>query len=176
MIERNERVKALMVAVMLVVLVLSVVPLILKGMIQQNEDLEKYNQEEKVEYIKMFGTRNKDYKDQTQEDLIQIILEFSDDDLKESNIAVMNYLSNVNGKLLSINGKSVSKNTINPVVGGVYGEKTGFGLGLGLTNDTDVTTKNVYVLLVPKDAKFADNLQERMDRYFKYRDKKNIFL
>ncbi len=58
-----------------------------------------------------------------------------------------------------------------PVVCGLYVQKGGVGLGLGFSPGIDVTTKNVYVLLVPKDAKFADNLQERMDRYLKYKDR-----
>ncbi|MBS6535857.1 hypothetical protein [Peptoniphilus harei] len=137
--------------------------------VRGSEDLAKYNETEKTEYTKIFATRNKDYKDQTQEDSIQIILEFSEDNSKDANVAVMNYLSNVNGKLLSINGKSVSKDTLNPVVGGMYGKKSGLGLGVGLTPGTDVKTKNVYLVLVPKDAKFSDDLQERMDRYLKYK-------
>lgn len=53
----------------------------------------------------------------------------------------------------------------------MYGQKGGLGLGIGFTPGTDVKTKNVYMVLVPKDAKFADNLQERMDRYLKYKDR-----
>lgn len=159
---------ARMVTLIMVLLAFGV--LIAKVMTKEYVDFKKYDQNEKVEYTKMFGTRNKDYKDQTQEDSTQIILEFSDDNSKDANLAVMNYLSNVNGKLLSINGKSVSKNTLNPVVGGMYGKETGLGLGLGFTNGTDITTKNIYVILVPKDAKFADNLQEKMDKYLKYKD------
>lgn len=155
--------------VVLIVFILSVSALIAKVITQEYEDFTKYKQEEQTEYTKMFATINKNYKDQTQEDSVQVILEFSNDDSKDANLAVMNYLSNVNGKLLSINGKSVSKNTLNPVFGGMYGGKSGFGLGLGLTPGTDVTTKNVYIILVPKDAKFADDLQERMDRYLKYK-------
>lgn len=155
----------------LAMVILSFSVLFVLKMFQGVQDFAKFKQEEQAEYTKMFATRNKDYKDQTQEDSTQIILEFSDDNSKDANLAVMNYLSNVNGKLLSINGKSVSKNTLNPVVGGMYGEKSGFGLGIGLTPGSEVTTKNVYVLLVPKDAKFSDNLQERMDRFLKYKDK-----
>lgn len=158
---------ARMVTLIMVLLAFGV--LIAKVMTKEYVDFKKYDQNEKVEYTKMFATRNKDYKDQTQEDSAQIILEFSEDNSKDANLAVMNYLSNVNGKLLSINGKSVSKNTLNPVVGGMYGEKSGLGLGVGLTPGIDVKTKNVYVVLVPKDAKFADDLQEIMDRYLKYK-------
>lgn len=155
--------------VTLIMVLLAFGALIAKVMTKEYVDFKKYDQNEKVEYTKMFATRNKDYKDQTQEDSTQIILEFSDDNSKDANVAVMNYLSNVGGKLLSINGKSISKDTLNPVIGGMYGGKSGFGLGLGLTTGTDVTTKNVYIILIPKDAKFADDLQERMDRYLKYK-------
>lgn len=155
----------------LAMVILSLRVLFVLKMFQGVQDFSKFKQEEQAEYTKMFATRNKDYKDQTQEDSTQIILEFSDDNSKDANLAVMNYLSNVNGKLLSINGKSVSKNALNPVIGGMYGKKSGFGLGIGLTPGSEVTTKNVYVILVPKDAKFSDNLQKRMDRFLKYKDK-----
>lgn len=141
----------------------------LKGMVERSEDLANYEQNEKIEDIKMFATRNKDYEDQTSKDSIQIILEFDERDSKDANIAVMNYLSNVNGKLLSVNGKNVMENTLTPVVGGMYGSNTGLGLGLGFTTGTDVTNKSVLVVLVPKDDKFADNLQERIDQYLKYK-------
>lgn len=147
------------------VFLLTLSAFITRLIVQESQDFAKYNEIEKAEYTKIFATRNKDYKDQTQEDSTQIILEFSEDNSKDANLAVMNYLSNVNGKLLSINGKSVSKDTLNPVIGGMYGGKSGLGLGVGLTPGTDVKTKNVYVVLVPKDAKFADDLQDRMDKY-----------
>lgn len=166
----QEQGRALMVVVMLIVFLLSLSVLGAKLIFQGAQDFEKYKQEEKVENEKIFATRNKDYKDLTQEDSTQIILEFSEYNSKDANLAVMNYLSNVNGKLLSINGKSVSKSTLNPVIGGMYGGKNGLGLGVGFTPGTDVSTKNIYVLLVPKDAKFADDLQERMDKYLKYKD------
>lgn len=167
----QEQGRALMVVVMLIVFGLSVGVLGAKLIFQGVQDFEKYKQEEKVENEKIFATRNKDYKDLTQEDSTQIILEFSEYNSKDANLAVMNYISNINGKLLSINGKSIPKSTLKPVVGGMYGQKGGLGLGLGFSSGIDVTTKNVYVLLVPKDAKFADNLQERMDRYLKYKDR-----
>lgn len=167
----QEQGRALMVVVMLIVFGLSVGVLGAKLIFQGVQDFEKYKQEEKVENEKIFATRNKDYKDLTQEDSTQIILEFSEYNSKDANLAVMNYISNINGKLLSINGKSIPKSTLKPVVGGMYGQKGGLGLGLGFSPGIDVTTKNVYVLLVPKDAKFADNLQERMDRYLKYKDR-----
>ena len=165
----QEQGKALMVVVMSIIFVIAVSVLCAQIFFQASQDLAKYNKTEKSEYTKMFATRNKDYKDQTKEDSIQVILEFSEDNSKDANLAIMNYLSNVNGKLLSINGKSVSKNTLNPVVGGMYGAKNGLGLGIGFAPGTDTSTKNVYVILVPKDAKFADDLQERMDRYLKYK-------
>lgn len=167
----QEQGRALMVVVMLIVFGLSVGVLGAKLIFQGVQDFEKYKQEEKVENEKIFATRNKDYKDLTQEDLTQIILEFSEYNSKDANLAVMNYISNINGKLLSINGKNIPKSTLKPVVGGMYGQKGGLGLGLGFSPGIDVTTKNVYVLLVPKDAKFADGLQERMDRYLKYKDR-----
>lgn len=127
----QEQGRPLIVAVMLILMGVLVCTLTAETIFRSSQDLAKYNETEKAEYTKMFATRNKDYKDQTKEDSIQVILEFSEDNSKDANLAVMNYLSNVNGKLLSINGKSVSKNTLNPVVGGMYGAKNGLGLGIG---------------------------------------------
>lgn len=165
----QEQGRPLIVAVMLILMGILVCTLTAETIFRSSQDLAKYNETEKAEYTKMFAIRNKDYKDQTEEDSVQVILEFSEDNSKDANLAVMNYLSNVNGKLLSINGKSVSKNTLNPVIGGMYGAKNGLGLGVGFAPGTDISTKSIYTLLVPKDAKFVDDLQERMDRYLKYK-------
>lgn len=105
----QEQGRALMVVVMLIVFGLSVGVLGAKLIFHGVQDFEKYKQEEKVENEKIFATRNKDYKDLTQEDSTQIILEFSEYNSKDANLAVMNYISNINGKLLSINGKAFLK-------------------------------------------------------------------
>lgn len=122
--------------------------------------VQKYLEED----VQMFAKANSDYKDETAENSRQIILEFSDSYSKKANTAVMNYLSNVNGKLDSVNGVTNVHNTINPVLVGVNGS----GIGVGVTAGVSASSKNQYVITVPNGAKFSDDLQDRLDRYFKY--------
>lgn len=86
----QEQGKALMVVVMSIIFVIAVSVLCAQIFFQASQDLAKYNKTEKSEYTKMFATRNKDYKDQTKEDSIQVILEFSEDNSKDANLAIMN--------------------------------------------------------------------------------------
>lgn len=105
----QEQGRPLIVAVMLILMGILVCTLTAETIFRSSQDLAKYNETEKAEYTKMFATRNKDYKDQTKEDSVQVILEFSEYNSKDANLAVMNYLSNVNGRLLAINGKEFLK-------------------------------------------------------------------
>lgn len=128
----------------------------------------EYEKKYMAEDIQMFETQNSKYKDNTGSDSIQVVLEFDEDKSKEANIAVSNYLSNVNGKIISVNGQSTLSNTINPMIGGVYGPNGG-GVAMGYSPGVESSNKTVYQILIPKGAKFSDNIQERIDRYLKYK-------
>lgn len=128
----------------------------------------EYEKKYKAEDIQMFETQNPKYKDNTGSDSIQVILEFDERESKEANIAISNYLSNVNGKIISVNGQNTLSNTINPIIGGVYGPSGG-GVVMGYSPGVESSNKTVYQILIPKGAKFSDNIQERIDRYLKYK-------
>lgn len=133
---------------------------------------EVYVQKYLEEDVQMFAKVNNDYKDETAENSRQIILEFPDYYSKKANVAIMNYISNVNGKLDSVNGVANMHNTINPMLVGVPGS----GIGVGATTGVSVSSKSQYIITVPNGAKFSDDLQNRIDRYFKYYDYVEIFL
>lgn len=136
---------------------------------KEYKNIDEYNKNYRKEDEEIFGSSNEDYKDMTAKDSKEIILEFDEKYSKEANLAIMNYISNVNGKLKEVNGKTVVKNTLSPVVGGVY-NTNGLGIGTGVASSVKGENKNIYLILVPKDAKFSDKLQERLDRYIKYKD------
>lgn len=101
---------------------------------------KKYNEKYKKEDDKIFGTYNKDYKKIVDENSRTIVLEADTSNTKIVSVAVANYISNVGGELVSINSFRTST----------------------------YISKSRYVILVPVDAKFADNLQERLDNYLRY--------
>ena len=86
---------------------------------------------------------------------------------KRANVAIVNYLSNVGGELVSVNDITTSKSTINPVFGASPSED-GLNMGVGFVGGSKIDSKSQYTVLVPVDAKLADNLQERLDKYLWY--------
>lgn len=113
----------------------------------------------------LFGTYNKDYKDLTDEDSVQLIVEFDEKYVEQANRAIVNYLSNVGGKIVKINGKQVSKDTLNLVFGAGTRLDGNIGVGAGLMPGQKIETKNQYLISVPKDAQYADELQKKLDDY-----------
>lgn len=54
----------------------------------------------------LFENYNKDYKDLTDKDLVQLIIEFDEKCVEQVNRAIVNYLSNVGGKIdIEVNRK-----------------------------------------------------------------------
>lgn len=100
----------------------------------------EYNKKYKSEDDKIFGTYNKDYKKIVDENFRQIVLEVDPYRTKNVNVAVTNYISNVGGELVSINSFRIDRHM----------------------------DKVQYVISVPIDAKFADNLQERLEMYLRF--------
>lgn len=133
------------------------------GCVGADDYKEKYKEEDD----KIFGTYNKDYKKDVDENSRLIILEVDESNAKRANVAIINYISNVGGEFVSVNGLQSSKNTINPVFGLVPGED-GPKMGVGFVSGSKADRKNQYTILVPVEAKFADNLQERLDKYLWY--------
>lgn len=129
--------------------------------------VDKYKEKYKEEDDKIFGTYNKDYKKNVDEDSRLIILEVDSTDAKRANVAIINYISNVGGEFVSVNALQSSKGTINPVFGFVPGED-GPKMSVGFVGGSRADSKSQYTISVPVDAKFADNLQERLDKYLYY--------
>lgn len=133
------------------------------GCIVEKEYKEKYKEEDD----KIFGTYNKDYVKKVDENSRLIILEVESFHAKRANVAIVNYLSNVGGELVSVNDITTSKSTINPVFGASPSED-GLNMGVGFVGGSKIDSKSQYTVLVPVDAKLADNLQERLDKYLWY--------
>lgn len=128
---------------------------------------KEYKEKYKNEDDKIFGTYNKDYKKIVDENFRQIILDIDSSDAKKANVAIVNYISNVGGELISVNGFQTSHNTITPVFGSVP-SGSGVSMGMGFVPSTRTDNKIQYILSVPVDAMFADNLQKRLDQYMWY--------
>lgn len=133
------------------------------GCIVEKEYKEKYKEEDD----KIFGTYNKNYVKKVDENSRLIILEVESFHSKRANAAIVNYLSNVGGELVSVNDITTSKSTIKPVFGASPSED-GLNMGVGFVGGSKIDSKGQYTVLVPVDAKLADNLQERLDKYLWY--------
>lgn len=113
-----------------------------------------------TELDEIFGQYNDNYTDKVGDgkDARVLVLEANNNHTKKANEAIVNYLTNVGGKLVSINEKKftekesslkamtiISGNLVVPMVG---------------QDDYEVDkSKNTYVIMIPKDAQFADELQ-----------------
>lgn len=129
-----------------------------------NDYIKEYAEEDKS----LFGTYNEECKDLTDNNSRTIILEVDEKNMENANKAVVNYASNVNGRLVSVNNTTIPKSTFNSVV--VFGPNSSgnISMGTGVTTGTKISSKNQYVIAVPTKAKLADNLQERLNQYLEY--------
>lgn len=125
---------------------------------------ENYLEEDKT----LFVEYNKEYKDKTNENSRKIILEVKEKDADNANKAIVNYVSNVGGRLVSINNIAIPKNTFRSVVTMNISSSGSITPGIGTASGTKISSKNQYVLAVPNNAKLADDLQERLNQYLKY--------
>ena len=129
--------------------------------------LEGYKEKYKEEDYKIFGTYNKNYEKKVDDNSGLIILEIDSSEAEIANVAIVNYISNVGGELVSLNDLQISNSSIKP---GFIATLSGEGpkLGLGLLGGQKIDNKIRYTLSVPANAKFIDNLQERLNRYLWY--------
>lgn len=115
---------------------------------------EQFLEEDKA----IFETYNEEYENKTDKDSRRIVVEVNEENVKLANNAIENYISNVNGQLVSLNGKSIIEKAWIPLFGTIV----------------DVEKNNVYIIAVPKKAKFSYNLQDRLDKYLKYKKPKQV--
>lgn len=107
----------------------------------------------------LFGKYNNDYEPKVEDEKDGILVTVTLDNKyygKKGNQAIINYLSNVGGKLLSLNG--VNFENVNKMVAS----------GAISVASFIKERENVFNLLVPKDAPAVDNLQERIELYARY--------
>lgn len=102
---------------------------------------ERWEREHNAPEREIFRKRSENFVDKADENALDIIIEIPTQQLKKAHTGITNYLSNVGGKI----------------------DKTEDG--------TDFThgTK-LYYLKVPQGARFAENLEEELDKYLCYDD------
>ena len=144
-------------------------------MIKSGEWAEKEKKREnqftssQAELNEIFGEYNDNYTDKVVDgkDARVLVLEANNNHTKKANEAIVNYLTNVGGKLVSINEKKFTENG---------SSSRAMPLVLGnivvpiLTEETEEVdkSKNTYVIMIPKNAQFADELQEKLDLYVEF--------
>ena len=118
------------------------------------EKQEKANYEKLYsDNIELFENYNKDSISIGNEDeYIIVSIKVDQVNIQKSDVAIRNYLSNVNGELLLEKELTGSR-----IVGILSGP---------------VETNIIYVVKLPKDAKLADSLQKSLDEYLKYLNNK----
>lgn len=99
--------------------------------------------------IELFENYNK-YNESTNNEGEYVIVSIKVDqaNIQKADVAIINYLSNINGELLS------EKEIVDSSLAGI------------LVGPVD--TSIIYVVKLPKEAKLADNLQKSLDEYLKY--------
>lgn len=116
----------------------------------------------------LFGKYNNDYKPKvtSEEDGRLVVVDIDAQKYDgRGNKALVNYISNVGGKLLSVNGVDVqgSRGAMMPFA--IPGTS---GMGMIRMGRREEKKRNVFVILVPKDAPAVENLEERIRLYSKY--------
>lgn len=128
---------------------------VIRNEIEGGAKFDKTKEEDEV----LFGKYNNDYKPEVQNEEDGILVTVTLDNKyygEKGNQAIINYLSNTGGKLLSLNGVNVEN--VNKVVA------SGAISVVSLVKERE----NVFNLLVPRDAPAVENLQERIELYTRY--------
>lgn len=124
--------------------------------------------ETKIENEALFGKYNENYEPKVtnEEDGRLVVVDIDAQKYGgRGNKALVNYISNVGGKLLSVNGVDIEgdRGTMIPIA--IPGTS---GMGMMRIGREEEKKRNVFVILVPKDAPAANNLEERIRLYAKY--------
>lgn len=123
--------------------------------IEGSRKFDKTKEEDEV----LFGKYNNDYEPKVTNEEDGILVTVTLDNKyygEKGNQAIINYLSNTGGKLLSLNGVNIEN--VNKVVA------SGAISVVSLIKERE----NVFNLLVPRDSPAVDNLQERIELYARY--------
>ena len=128
---------------------------VMRNEIEGSRKFDMTKEEDEV----LFGKYNNDYEPKVTNEEDGILVTVTLDNKyygEKGNQAIINYLSNVGGKLLSLNGVNVEN--VNKVVAS----------GAISVASFIKERENVFNLLVPKDAPAIENLQERIELYARY--------
>lgn len=128
---------------------------VMRNEIEGGAKFDKTKEEDEV----LFGKYNNDYEPKVTNEEDGILVTVTLDNKyygEKGNQAIINYLSNTGGKLLSLNGVNVEN--VNKVVA------SGAISVVSLIKERE----NVFNLLVPRDSPAIDNLQERIELYARY--------
>lgn len=103
--------------------------------------IKEYEENHNAPERDIFRKRSENFVDKVDENALDIVVEVPVQQLKKAHVGITNYLSNVGGKI----------------------------------DKTEDTTKfsngtKLYYLKVPQGAKFAENLEEELDKYLHYDD------
>lgn len=114
------------------------------------EKQEKANYEKDYsDNIELFENYNKDnIITDGENEYVIVSIKVKQENIQKADVAIRNYLSNVNGELLS------EKEIVDSKLAGIL---------IG-----PVDTSIVYTVKLPKKSKLADSLQKSLDEYFKY--------
>lgn len=102
---------------------------------------ERWERNHNAPEREIFRKRSENFVDKVDENSLDIVVEVPVEQLKKAHVGITNYLSNVGGKI-------------------------------DKTEDTtkSATDTKLYYLKVPQGAKFAENLEEELDKYLCYDD------
>lgn len=121
-----------------------------------------YNEKETKE---MFAKYNENYKYNADKELDKIVLTFNKADIDKANTAIINYISNAGGKLLSINGKEITSNTSKHLNNIEINSSKKFLIDRVEDWEVKILDTNIYIMLIPKDKTATNSLQEYLDKY-----------
>lgn len=128
---------------------------VMRNEIEGGAKFDETKEEDEV----LFGKYNNDYEPKVTNEEDGILVTVTLDNKyygEKGNQAIINYLSNVGGKLISLNG--VNFENVNKMVAS----------GAISVASFIKERENVFNLLVPKDAPAIENLQERIELYARY--------
>lgn len=112
-----------------------------------------------------FETYNEYYQDNTDENSEKIILTVDKKDIKKANSAIINYISNTGGKLVSINGKEMPKDISNHLGNITFDIEGKITIGTATCWKVKVLDSNIYIILLPEDKYPMGKLQDHLDEY-----------
>lgn len=112
-----------------------------------------------------FETYNEYYQDNTDKDSEKIILTVKKKDIEKANSAIINYISNTGGKLVSINGKEMPDNTSNHLGDITFDIEGKITIATATYWKVKVLDSNIYTIFLPEDEYPMGKLQDHLDEY-----------